>query len=159
MMNRRNFTFSSLALALAPLAHGADAPSPLTPRWTHAVRNRVLDVGLEVLNPGDAPVMVLMGRRSHLGAYVRATPIGDDRPLESIESDIRRSEMMSRTGPVGSYEPVAPAGILGLGRFLFALPDDVGSRTDLRIEAFVNTRAGELDFAWTIAAKDLQSGA
>jgi hypothetical protein len=160
MLNRRNFTFSSLALALAPLAHGADISGTLRPRWTRSVQAGILEVRLKVVNTGQTPVSVLMigYEGSRLGADVRAKPIGASTGVaaEPIRSEEQRRTFMLRVGPPTSFEAVPPGRELELGLFHFQLPDNTKALAGLDVKASVQTNAGDVEFTLLIPARDLQ---
>lgn len=166
-MNRRTFTFASLALAVT--ARASDSPSqnavgtaPAEPAfraiWRHAFVEGALVIGLKATNQSKEQQSVYVARGSQPITAVQAFVAGPDEiELARIQPEVTRGEIMTRMGPVQRWEDVAVGGEVDLGEFKFTLPQGA-EREAFRVTASMYASDGESNgqtaFTYTIAAGD-----
>jgi hypothetical protein len=142
-MNRRAFTFASLAsFGLASVALAGD-PTPLEGRWAATVRGGVLDITLTVHNRGSAPRSVVARLGSRPGAELSASSVAgrDARMLTQVPREPDADEPMTRAGPTPHYELVAADGDLLLGTYSFTL-STTSRKARIVVTATVETEDG-----------------
>lgn len=129
-MNRRTFTFASLATfaaAAAPVAQAAEPanrPTTLEGRWTGAIKDGVFTLILAVHNCGTEALSVLIARGSQPGADVTASLSAEHDPivLAAVARELDVRELVSRMGPMPKYEAIAAGQDVVIGTYAFTLP-------------------------------------
>jgi hypothetical protein len=159
-MNRRAFTFASLALAgtaaaadTLPDVKNDAPPSPLTGTWALKASHRELVVDLSVVNASADGLDVLVARGSRPGPSVQAFISAKDEEIElqPVEEAVDRREAMSRMGPRPLYTLVAAGATAKVGPWKFALPRGAAHET-FRVVATVSTSEGDFALETTSAA-------
>ena len=130
-MNRRTFTFASLATFAAAAASTAQAsdpdanrPTTLEGRWTGKVKEGVFTLILAVHNCGTTDLSVLLARGSQPGADVTASLATEGPPiaLAEVARQVDVRELVSRMGPMPRYAVLAAAQDVEIGAYAFTLP-------------------------------------
>ncbi len=178
-MNRRLFTFSSLALAVTAQAR-TTLPRTLDPdllqaHWTQAVADGelLLSIRLSIRSRDELSVMVSSGRRptTRIRAFMtgagelelEAVPVefqdymtstGETR-VRTVPVDPSVPDVITRIGPIPRYLALTAASPIELGEFRFKLPPGASATDSFRAEARVGTDRGHavLSYASTPEAR------
>lgn len=156
-MNRRAFTFASLALAGTAAAGeldsiGGQAATPVKARvaaaWTVSAKGGELVVKLALTNVSSEALDVLVARGSRPGPHLEAAlqVDGEDIALARIDEGDRR-ELMSRMGPMPRWEPVAAGGRVEIGPYKFTLPKGATGE-NVRLTAYVEAGGESVTFEY-----------
>lgn len=162
-MNRRTFTFASLA-SFATVAQAAEPDAnrskiALEGRWTGAIHAGVLTLTLAVHNAGTEPIQALVAVGTRPAPVVCASLVvgHDEVALAAAPREMDVRELMSRMGPMPSYAMVAPDSDVVIGTFAFTLPTGSGAEV-IRVTATVETASGAVVLAHQFDPADVPRG-
>jgi hypothetical protein len=161
-MQRRTFSFASLALMATGAGHSAQlADNPFEAIWTHRIEAGVLIVELALTNRSKKTVYVKSDNAFNLPNTMQVS-VGTGRTRGDTMARVIRYEyvnlvllptqspvIQSRVMPLSPYRGVAADAMLNLGQYRFTVPEEF-SKSQMAASARVQTAKGELTFQTTL---------
>ncbi len=157
-MQRRTFSFASLALMATGAGHSAElADNPFNAQWKHRIEAGILTVELALTNTSKKTIFVKSDNGFNQ-PYTMQVAVATDRiwgdtmarvvRYEYVNLVLLRSDypvIQSRVMPLSAYRGVAQDAQINLGRFRFTVPEEF-AKSSMSASAVLQTAKGDLTF-------------
>ncbi len=156
-MDRRTFTFASLAVAVTPAAHGSQGEPTtahlFTAKWNYSFQDGVLIIGLKATNRTRATITTQVYPADEVGRLMQVTAVGPP-PLKLVSQEAEKWEkrQLMRVLPRPRYDDVRARHEVDFGLFHFPVPSGMAHSAFEVVAVVLTKKNGAVRFELAIPA-------